>query len=104
MSIQVEVALCRRKDEGHRDDVHFLAGADQAADGEQDVVELSVARHLNGHFEVSSHRAAIAVGRWQLMECLHYRIGLLGIEWPIKLLLDDLVLVACLDLSSECGA
>lgn len=43
MSVEVEVALGGRQDEGHGDDVHLLTGADEAADCKQEVVELAIA-------------------------------------------------------------
>lgn len=43
MRAEVEVALRRRQDEGHGDDVHLLAGGDEPAHHEQEVVEAAIA-------------------------------------------------------------
>lgn len=43
MSVEIQVALGGRQDEGHGDDVHLFAGTDEPADCEEEVVELAIA-------------------------------------------------------------
>jgi len=56
LRVQIQVTFRRRQDEGHRDDVHLLRGADQSADGQQYIMELAIAAQFDGPLEVGDYR------------------------------------------------
>lgn len=55
--IQIQITFSRWQDERHGYDVHLLGCADQAADGQQYVVEFAIFAQFDGPLEVGDYRA-----------------------------------------------
>lgn len=62
LRIQIQITFRRRQDEGHRNDVHLLGGADQSADGQQNIMELAITAQFDGTLKIGDYRCR---GLWQ---------------------------------------